>query len=176
MKAVVMTAPGGAEVLALVDVPAPHAEGDHDLRVRLKAAGVNPIDTKLRSRGTYFPDRLPTILGCDGAGIVEAIGRRVTRFKPGDAVYFCNGGITRLPRGGRPPPGADRRLGSPAQSRTAEARPPGLDPRRRGRCGPYRHPTGAAARGARVHHGFQPGQGRVRSHPRRRSRHPLYGN
>jgi NADPH2:quinone reductase len=61
--------------------------------VRLKAAGVNPIDTKLRARGTYYPERMPAILGCDGAGVVEAVGNGVSRFKPGDAVYFCNGGI-----------------------------------------------------------------------------------
>jgi NADPH2:quinone reductase len=61
--------------------------------VRLHAAGVNPIDTKLRKNGTYFPDRLPTVLGCDGAGVVESAGMAVTRFKPGDEVYFFNGGI-----------------------------------------------------------------------------------
>ncbi len=50
MKAIHMTAVGGPEVLATVDIPAP-APGDDELRVRLHAAGVNPIDTKLRSRG-----------------------------------------------------------------------------------------------------------------------------
>jgi NADPH2:quinone reductase len=58
---------------------------------------VNPVDTKLRQRGTYYPERLPTILGCDGAGVVEAVGAEVTRFKPGDEVYFCNGGIGGAP-------------------------------------------------------------------------------
>jgi NADPH2:quinone reductase len=47
----------------------------------------------LRSRGTFHPDRLPSILGCDGAGIVEAIGADVTKFQIGDEVYFCNGGL-----------------------------------------------------------------------------------
>jgi NADPH2:quinone reductase len=51
------------------------------------------VDTKLRKNGTYCPDRLPTILGCDGAGVVESAGAAVTRFKPGDEVYFCHGGI-----------------------------------------------------------------------------------
>lgn len=41
----------------------------------------------------YYPDKLPAILGCDGAGIVEKIGSAVSRFKVGDAVYFSNGGI-----------------------------------------------------------------------------------
>lgn len=93
MKAILMHTPGGPEVLTLADVPTPQLARDTDLRVRLKAAGVNPIDTKLRARGTYFPERMPAILGCDGAGVVEAVGAGVTRFKPGDAVYFCNGGI-----------------------------------------------------------------------------------
>lgn len=93
MKAILMAAPGSPEVLNLTDVPAPRISADTELLVRLKAAGVNPIDTKLRAKGTYYPDRMPAILGCDGAGVVEAVGSGVSRFKPGDAVYFCNGGI-----------------------------------------------------------------------------------
>jgi NADPH2:quinone reductase len=93
MKAILMRAPGGPEVLTLADVPSPQIACDTDLLVRLKAAGVNPIDTKLRARGTYFPERMPAVLGCDGAGVVEAVGAGVSRFKAGDAVYFCNGGI-----------------------------------------------------------------------------------
>lgn len=97
MKAVVMTAVGGPEVLQWQDVPVPDIQQPHELRVAIKAAGVNPVDTKLRKRGTYYPDRLPAILGCDGAGIVDAVGSQVTRFKVGDAVYFCNGGIGGAP-------------------------------------------------------------------------------
>src|SRR3569833_1587396 len=36
---------------------------------------------------------MPAILGCDGAGVVEATGTEVQRYRPGDAVYFCSGGI-----------------------------------------------------------------------------------
>jgi NADPH2:quinone reductase len=93
MQAVVMSRTGGPEVLELRSVPVPELPGPQYLRVRLHAAGVNPVDTKLRANGTYYPDKLPTILGCDGAGVVEAVGGRVTRFKAGDKVYFCNGGI-----------------------------------------------------------------------------------
>jgi NADPH2:quinone reductase len=92
MKALVMTAAGGPEVLQMRELPDPTAHG-RQLLVRLKAAGVNPLDTKLRSRGTYFPERMPAVLGCDGAGFVEAAGPETQRFKAGDAVYFCNGGI-----------------------------------------------------------------------------------
>lgn len=93
MKAIQMHAPGGPEVLEAAEVPTPEATGPTELLVRLKAAGVNPIDTKLRGRGTYFPDRYPAILGCDGTGVVEAAGPDCHRFQPGDEVYFCNGGI-----------------------------------------------------------------------------------
>ncbi len=92
MKALVMTAAGDPDVLQVQELPIPTIQG-RQLLVRLKAAGVNPLDTKLRARGTYFPGRMPAILGCDGAGIVEAVGPEVTDFKTGDAVYFCNGGI-----------------------------------------------------------------------------------
>ncbi len=88
-----MTRPGGPEVLELHSLPLPELPSAQQVRVRLHAAGVNPVDTKLRAHGTYYPDRLPTILGCDGAGVVEAVGDQVTRFQPGDKVYFCSGGI-----------------------------------------------------------------------------------
>jgi NADPH2:quinone reductase len=93
MKAILMTASGGPEVLQGLDVPEPTLERGRQILVRLKAAGVNPVDTKLRSQGTYYPERMPCILGCDGAGIVESIGDAVSRFRVGDEVYFCNGGI-----------------------------------------------------------------------------------
>ena len=93
MKAVLMTAAGEPEVLQMGDVPPPQLQGERDLLVRLKAAGVNPIDTKLRRRGTFFPDQMPAILGCDGAGVVEAVGPGVQQFQVGDEVYFCNGGL-----------------------------------------------------------------------------------
>jgi NADPH:quinone reductase len=93
MHAVFMTEPGEPAVLQLQDHPLPIIRHDHQLRVRLKAAGVNPIDTKLRRRGTFYPDRMPAILGCDGAGIIEQVGPSVQRFQPGDAIYFCQGGL-----------------------------------------------------------------------------------
>lgn len=88
-----MTAAGGPDVLQLREMPQPDLPSPHHVRVKLVAAGINPLDTKLRTKPAYYPDKLPAILGCDGAGLVEAIGDAVTRFQPGDAVYFCNGGI-----------------------------------------------------------------------------------
>src|SRR4028118_705708 len=93
MKAVVMTASGEPEVLQLQQVPDPILHTDREILVRLHAAGVNPIDTKLRKRGTFYPDQMPAILGCDGAGVVEAGRANVQRFRVGDEVYFCAGGL-----------------------------------------------------------------------------------
>jgi NADPH2:quinone reductase len=93
MKAIVMIATGEADVLQLQDVADPKIETPTQILVQLKAAGVNPIDTKLRRRGTFYPKEMPAILGCDGAGIVEAVGSQVQQFKPGDEVYFCAGGL-----------------------------------------------------------------------------------
>jgi len=93
MQAVVMSRTGGPEVLEVQSLPVPELPSPRHLRVRLYAAGINPVDTKLRANGTYYPDKLPTILGCDGAGVVEAVGDKATRFQSGDKVYFCSGGI-----------------------------------------------------------------------------------
>jgi len=93
MKAMVMAAPGDPEVLEQREVPDPALQGERDLRIRLRAAGVNPVDTKLRRHGTYVAPEDPAILGCDGAGVVEEAGPGCTRFGPGDEVFFFNGGI-----------------------------------------------------------------------------------
>jgi NADPH2:quinone reductase len=93
-----MTAAGApADVLQLVDTPEPEITAPDQIKVQLKAAGINPVDTKLRSRGVFFPDALPAILGCDGAGIITAVGDEVTRFQTGDAVWFCHGGLGGTP-------------------------------------------------------------------------------
>jgi NADPH2:quinone reductase len=93
MKAILMAAAGGPEVLAQYDVEKPELPSPNHVRVKLAAAAVNPLDTKLRAKAIYYPDKLPAILGCDGAGIIEKTGSAVTRFKVGDAVFFNNGGI-----------------------------------------------------------------------------------
>jgi NADPH2:quinone reductase len=93
VKAVLMTAAGSPDVLQVHSVPDPAIQTESELLVRLHAAGINPIDTKLRQRGTFYPDQMPAILGCDGAGVVEAVGSAVQQFQVGDEVYFCNGGL-----------------------------------------------------------------------------------
>jgi len=93
MKAIAFNLPGSPEVLKVVEVTAPTIQNETDILVRLRAAGVNPIDMKLRQRGVLKSDHDLHILGCDGAGIVEAIGTKVQKFQVGDEVYFCNGGL-----------------------------------------------------------------------------------
>jgi NADPH2:quinone reductase len=97
MKAMLMTAAGGPDVLQPADLPDPEIITPTQIKVRLEAAGVNPVDTKLRSRGVFYPDALPAILGCDGAGTVVETGRAVNRFSTGDEVWFCHGGLGGAP-------------------------------------------------------------------------------
>jgi NADPH2:quinone reductase len=93
MKAILMREPGPPDLLVHTDLPMPEISRPNDVLVRLQAAGVNPVDTKIRSNGPLLPQTLTAVLGCDGAGIVEAVGEDVRRFKPGDAVWFCHGGL-----------------------------------------------------------------------------------
>ena len=93
MKAVMLTGAGGADMLKLMDVSDPVLRDPLDVLVCIHASGLNPVDYKLRRKGGFYPNRLPLILGCDGAGVVQAIGEAVTRFKIGDEVFFFNGGM-----------------------------------------------------------------------------------
>ena len=93
MKAILMTRTGAAEVLRLEEIPEPGITAPSQIKVQLKAAGINPIDTKLRRGGLFYENALPAVLGCDGAGVVVQVGAAVTRFKPGGPVWFCNGGL-----------------------------------------------------------------------------------
>ena len=97
MKAMLMTAVGGPEVLVFADVPEPALTAPDQVKVRLRAAGVNPVDTKLRAHGLLVPDALPHILGCDGAGEVVEVGAEVHGLQVGDAVWYCHGGLGREP-------------------------------------------------------------------------------
>jgi len=95
MKAIMMTAIGNPDVLELHDIDEPEISTATQVKVRLKAAGVNPVDTKIRRNGLLYDDPLPAVLGCDGAGEVIETGRAVSQFKPGDKVWFCHGGLGR---------------------------------------------------------------------------------
>lgn len=83
---------GPADVLTIDDVVEPHA-GPGEIRIRVAAASVNPIDWKIRSglaRGVY-PADLPAIPGRDAAGVVDEIGRNVTGVTAGDRVFGLGG-------------------------------------------------------------------------------------
>ncbi len=74
---------------SLVDVELPTPElRPHDLLVRVEAVSVNPVDVKVRMRAAP-PEGQVTVLGFDSAGVVEAVGPSVTRFKKGDAVFYA---------------------------------------------------------------------------------------
>ncbi|WP_256330011.1 alcohol dehydrogenase catalytic domain-containing protein [Nitrosospira sp. Nsp1] len=83
-----MSTPGAPDVLISADIPIPALTDASSVLVKLHAAGVNPIDAKVRKLNIYYPDKLPSILGCDGAGVVEAVGSSVSRVRPGDEVFF----------------------------------------------------------------------------------------
>lgn len=78
---------GGPEVLELTDVPEPKV-GPDSVLVRAKAAGVNPVDWKIREGylDALFPTHFPVIPGWDLAGVVERVGPAVSEFSPGDEV------------------------------------------------------------------------------------------
>ncbi len=88
MQAVVATRYGGPDVLELVERAAPEV-GAHDVRIRVKAASLNPLDFKIRQGKTklVLDVKPPIALGCDAAGIVDAVGPSVTRFKVDDEVF-----------------------------------------------------------------------------------------
>lgn len=75
-----------------IDLPQP-VPGPRDLRVKVEAISVNPVDAKLRSPKPQVEPQ-PRVLGFDAAGTVEAIGAEVAGFRPGDAVYYA-GDVTR---------------------------------------------------------------------------------
>lgn len=80
---------GGPEVLQWVDYE-PQAPGPQQVSVRNQAVGLNFIDTYFRS-GLYAPPSLPSGLGTEGAGVVEAVGEGVEHFKVGDRVAYAVG-------------------------------------------------------------------------------------
>ena len=81
-----------ADALLDADLPEPEPLA-YDLRVRVAAVSVNPVDTKIR-RGVAPAAGQPKVLGWDAVGVVDAVGDAVTLFKPGDRVWYA-GDITR---------------------------------------------------------------------------------
>lgn len=90
MRAIQIDTLGGPEVLTLIDLPKPTPKAG-EILVAQAAIGVNFIDTYHRT-GLY-PIKLPSGLGMEAAGSVEAVGEGVTRFKAGDRVAYASGPI-----------------------------------------------------------------------------------
>lgn len=88
MKAITYTAYGTPDILALTEVPEPKV-GPGEVLVRVKAAGVNPVDWKLAAGylDSILEVRYPVIPGWDVAGVVEAVGEDTFDYAVGDEVY-----------------------------------------------------------------------------------------
>src|SRR2546427_2048793 len=84
MKAIQIHAHGGPEVLQYEDVPQPQPKAN-EILVRVHAAGVNPVDWKIREG--HLSATLPMIMVIDFSGVVESVGNGVTKYRPGDAVF-----------------------------------------------------------------------------------------
>ncbi len=95
MKAVYLEKGGSVSVLHYGDIKTPEDCGENQVLVRIMAIGINPIDCKIRAAPERFPVTFPVIPGCDGAGIVHAVGLHVKNFKPGDEVYFSQPGFNK---------------------------------------------------------------------------------
>ncbi|KAG7173396.1 Quinone oxidoreductase-like [Homarus americanus] len=91
MRAVLVRQFGGVEQMKVEnDVPIPSV-GDKQVLIRVFISGVNPVDTYIREGVFVVRPDLPYTPGYDGAGVVEAVGKRVTQFKPGDRVFTSHG-------------------------------------------------------------------------------------
>jgi NADPH:quinone reductase-like Zn-dependent oxidoreductase len=91
MQAAILDIHGAAFRVAPVSLPEP---GPGEVRVRIMASGVNPLDTKIHAgAAAHARHPLPAILGLDMAGVVDALGDGVTRFRRGDEVYGMVGGV-----------------------------------------------------------------------------------
>lgn len=94
MKAIVASEFGGPSVLRLADVPDP-VPGAGQVRIRVHAAGVNPVDAGNRADGDWAGLRAPCVLGYDIAGVVDSVGAGVTGLAAGDRVMA----LTHFPGG-----------------------------------------------------------------------------
>jgi NADPH2:quinone reductase len=92
MKAAFIRQTGPPENITYGDLPTP-APGAAQVLVRVKAVSVNPVDTYVRGGLIPWTLPMPFIVGCDLAGVVEAVGSAAKRFKPGDRVWGSNQGL-----------------------------------------------------------------------------------
>lgn len=92
MRAAFIRATGPADSIEIGDLPKPEP-GANQVRVRVQAAAVNPVDTYVRSGMIAMPLPNPFVLGCDMAGVVDAVGPEVRGVREGDRVWCTNQGL-----------------------------------------------------------------------------------
>ena len=93
MRAILVREFGGPDVMRLENVPTPKP-GQAEVLVKVRAAGVNPVEAYIRA-GTYARKPVPPFIpGADGAGEVESVGSEVTDFKRGDRVYIAGDNVS----------------------------------------------------------------------------------
>ncbi len=88
MKALIYKDYGGPEVMGLTDIPEPQT-GQRDIKVKVHAAGLNPVDYKIR-KGQFrqvFKFQMPIVAGFDVSGVVTEVGLRARHFEEGDRVF-----------------------------------------------------------------------------------------
>ena len=92
MKAAYIEKTGDPDVIRIAELPpAPAKAGE--VRIRVKAVSVNPIDTYIRSGAVASEIKDHYVIGCDAAGIIESVGEGVKTFKAGDRVWCTNQGL-----------------------------------------------------------------------------------
>ncbi len=92
MKAAFIQQTGTPDVIQYGDLPDPSPAAGQVL-VRVRSVAVNPVDTYIRGGADYWELPSPFIIGCDLAGVVEAVGDQVTEFQVGDRVWCTNQGL-----------------------------------------------------------------------------------
>jgi NADPH:quinone reductase len=92
MKAAYFEKTGGPEVIQFGELPTPEPKSG-EVRVRVAAVALNPIDTYLRAGAVSMQLPMPFVTGCDLAGTVDSVGPDVSRFKKDDRVWGSNQGL-----------------------------------------------------------------------------------
>ena len=93
MKAIAIAQFGEPDVFQRIDIPVPSVPSDHVL-IKVAATSINAVDVKIRQGAVAdIAPNFPAILHGDVAGIIEAVGDKVTNFNIGDRVYACGGGV-----------------------------------------------------------------------------------
>ena len=93
MRALALRGHGDTSMLEFANVPDPQISQPGDVRIALQASALNHLDLFTMAGLPGLKLEFPHILGGDGAGVVESVGEKVTRFGPGDRVLF-NPGIS----------------------------------------------------------------------------------